>query len=104
LGSPGWKDFGYIDKSGKVFVHQNFSESEPFSEGLSVARERPVWSPVEGKWVQGPYGYVNKQGEWEISPQFTHAQAFSGGVACVQNKSGLGYVNIKGEFIWRPTK
>jgi len=104
LVSPGWKDFGYVDKSGNIFVHPNFSEGMPFSEGLAATREKPVWDRVEGKWIQGPYGYVNKRGEWVIAPQFTHAGTFSEGIACVQNASSLGYIDRRGKFIWPPSK
>ena len=41
-------------------------------------------------------------GSWVIPPIFAHAEGFSDGLARASLKPGLyGYINHKGEWVWR---
>lgn len=98
---PGWRDFGYITKQGKVFVHSAFDAmAAPFVEGLAEARAKPVWDAEQETWIQGLYGYVDLRGEWIIKPQFTHTNPFRNGLARVQRDGKMLYIDKQGQVIW----
>lgn len=101
--SPGWNDFGYITKSGEVFVHPAFSASSaPFSEGLTEAHAPPVWDVERAAWIPGKIGYVDKRGNWVIDPQFTHTKPFRDGLALVSKDGKMAYIDKTGRFVWPP--
>ena len=63
---------GYIDKTGKVVISQQFDDVSPFSEGLA-------WAGIGDKC-----GYIDKTGNYVIAPQFDGASFFSEGLAAVR--------------------
>ena len=102
LGNPGWHDFGYMDRQGKVAVLPIAPSVEGFSEGLSPAGDKPTWDGK--KWVPGLGGYVDKRGKWAIKPQFSRVYMFKGGVAQVELDGVVGWIDKSGKFIWPLTK
>ncbi len=121
---------GYIDKTGKFVIEPQFQSAYPFSEGLAcvevngkygfidkkgnmVIQPRFDWGghhfpgfseglsavPIKERW-----GYINRKGEIVIQPRFGTAYRFEGGLAEVwsgEPEKGQGYINKKGQFIWR---
>lgn len=102
LGNPGWHDFGYIDKQGKVTLFPKGISVGDYSEGIAPARDKPTWNGLE--WVQGRFGYVDKRGDWVIKPQFDHAGMFKDGVAAVSLDGAVGWIEKSGKYLWALTK
>ncbi len=95
--------FGYINKQGSMVIKPQFDRAERFSEGLAAVL-------VGDRW-----GYIDKLGRFVIKPQFFRASDFQNGLAVVMmfrddemfnnaEQAMLGYVNRRGEFVWRPTR
>ena len=95
------EDWGYIDITGEFIIQPIFAWAKEFSGGLAPVR--PTWG---SQW-----GYIDRTGSMVIKPQFSTAGRFDDGIAQVC-KTGLsagvggencGYINTKGEYIWKPT-
>lgn len=88
--------WGFINKSGKYIIKPKYEDADIFSEGLAAVK-------VNQKW-----GYINKSGKFVIKPTFDSAYEFSNGIASVSigdlKNYHSGYINTKGQYIWRPTK
>ena len=81
---------GYIDKSGKVVIAEQFEDAEAFSEGLAAVQdaETQLW------------GYINQSGTLIVPYQYTTAGDFSEGLAPVALPDGNGgYIDTKGNFV-----
>ncbi|NIP38455.1 MAG: WG repeat-containing protein [Candidatus Dadabacteria bacterium] len=48
-------------------------------------------------------GYMDIEGNLVIEPRYYQALEFSEGLACVETWGKQGYINTKGEWIWKPT-
>lgn len=70
-----------------------------YSEGLAIVGQR-----VDNGQIL--YGYMNKVGDIVIAPQFQNAEDFHNGLARIyDSQSGLiGYVNTKGNYVWKAEK
>ena len=99
--------YGYIDKTGKIVIPLQFDRAQPFSEGLAAVYMRS----------KSKYGYIDKTGTMVIPLQFDHAEPFCGGLARVDMghlirdrldgehfEGKFGYINTKGEYIWKQTE
>jgi hypothetical protein len=102
------KGWGYIDRTGKVIIENQYRFADDFSEGLA------------GVVVGNKFGFINKKGEMVIAPGFTPRRgdyAWSGIVATSRFSEGLapvtisnaseinkvyGYINPKGDFVIAP--
>lgn len=80
-------EFGFIDRSGKTVIKQQFERAGRFSEGLATVR-------VGRKW-----GYIDKKGAVVIAPQFDEAGSFRDGLAAVALGKRWGYVNEQGSYV-----
>jgi len=95
------KGLSYIDKSGKVVLEPECMFCFSFSEGLAVIVDQELRC-----------GYIDKKGNTVIKPRFRVAYPFSQGLALVELEfegresffGPLGYINKKGEYIWKPRK
>lgn len=90
--------YGYIDKKGQYVINPQFDRAREFSEGIAAVK-------VGNKW-----GYIDKKGNYLIEPQFEDAGDFVGelaavGLSSIRQGTGwkiqYGYVNKKGEIVWR---
>lgn len=98
--AEGWK---YIDRHGKVKISvKNAIDARDFSEGFAAVKILP---PEEDVKSLAKWGYINKKGEMIIQPTFDVALDFHGGLASVgldRNLTYRGYIDAKGEFVWKP--
>ena len=85
------RKYGYMDKTGRVVIPPQFSDSGHFSEGLawvSVLKER--------KWL---YGFIDKTGKMVIKPQFVYQPGdFVDGLARVIGQTDSGFIDHTGSF------
>jgi hypothetical protein len=99
---PGGLLYGYIDQTGKFVIEPQYGSIYDgrfytFSEGLAKVNE-PTFE-----------GYIDRTGKFVIEPRFVSAEEFKHGVAEVQQLQAggtrqLGYINLKGEFVWGPVE
>jgi hypothetical protein len=124
----------YINKSGEPAFDKTFSQGGKFSEGLAPVEIRGKWfyinnkgnviietkfsSKVEiGTFFEGlaPVNFSNgakfidKTGDVILKTEFDWADNFSNGISRVKkiSKDGsvnVGYIDLKGNIIWRPSK
>jgi hypothetical protein len=59
-------------------------------------KERAAPAMENGKW-----GYIDTEGNWLVEPTFKQAYNFRSGLALVVDEETVGYINRKGEYIWR---
>jgi hypothetical protein len=91
-GGTYYKGFGFMDRTGKVVIPEEFDYVQHFSDGLAAARVRH-----RGK---RQWGFIDKLGEWAIEPQFDHVSPFRGGLANVEGNKKSGYIDRDGKFVW----
>jgi hypothetical protein len=89
--------WGYIDKTGALVIQPQFDSASGFSDGLAAVQQGQKW------------GYIDKTGAPVIQYQFSGANDFSDGLAAVWTQdsanNGLkGYINLKGDLVWNPSK
>jgi len=91
---------GYINRLGEFLMKPEFLSADTFSCGLgkvdtgSGKAHNSIAEACET-------GFVNHNGEFEIPPRFFSAGRFRGGVCLVETEKKIGYINRRGEFIWR---
>lgn len=92
---------GYIDKRGKIVIPAKYAYAEDFHEGLAAVStsSRMIW------------GFIDKTGKMIIPERFSGTYGFSNGLAAVftggyyfQGKGKMGYINKKGEYVWKPSR
>ncbi|SMO92641.1 WG containing repeat-containing protein [Saccharicrinis carchari] len=93
--------YGFLNKKGEVEIPAQFDAASNYSNGLIAVKQGAKW------------GYANKKGVLKIRVQFDEATDFKDGVAAVylggsakdflDKKSNvkMGYINKKGDFIWK---
>lgn len=85
--------WGIINQKMEWVIRDTYYKIEEGSEGYFAA-EREL-----GKW-----SYINNKGLVEIVGPFTLAGKFVGGLAYVETENHKGYINKKGEWIWKKNK
>ena len=76
---------GYIDLLGGLVISAtNYSDGQPFAEGLAAVR------------VDGLFGYVNERGVLAIAPQYTSATPFHDGLAMVETADAWSVIAADG--------
>lgn len=119
---------GYIDKTGKLAIPQQFDLCWPFSEGLGVVAvvrdEMLKWGYVDksGKLVidtqfdaatsfqdglaavvmNNKWNFINKTGKIAIDAKFDDAFGFAEGLALVKVGGSYGYIDKSGKFVIKP--
>lgn len=85
------RKYGYMDKTGRVVIPPQFSDSGHFSEGLawvSVLKDRKCL-----------YGFIDKTGKIVIEPQFVYQPGdFVDGLAKVIGSYESGFIDRTGKF------
>ena len=90
-------EYGYIDQKGQWLLEPQQYPSLGYNEGLV-----PHFVGVE--LITAKYGFLNNKGNFEIQPKYKTVSRFSEGLACVTTWGKMGYINTKGEWIWKPTR
>jgi len=99
---------GVIDKTGKFVIEPQLKDYlGKFSEGLAVFEQNKK------------YGFIDRTGKVVIKPRYSSAQDFHNGFAQVEIGKQIrdfkgtehlgytpksGYIDKKGNYIWKPTK
>jgi hypothetical protein len=104
MNSPVEDKWGFIDKAGKFAIPPKFLTFGRFSDGVAgVCRENEAADPVEGGAI---CGYISKSGEWIIQNIAAEGLLtdFYEGLALVCNKDSCGYINKRGDYVWRTSE
>ena len=65
------RQYGFIDKTGKMVIQPQYDYAAGFSEGLAHIK------------MQGKRGFIDKTGKIVIEPKYTRVMDFSDGLAAV---------------------
>ncbi len=83
--------WGFIDRTGRLQVMDQFDEVRAFSQGLALVRQ-------DGKW-----GFIDKEGQLKIACKYRAAWSFEKGMARIQNEEGLfGFIYTTGDVAIKP--
>jgi len=86
--------FGYIDGSGEWVIPARFKYANDFSEGLAG-----VYLGEKG------WGFIDRTGQEVIPAKYGWVYSgFRHGIANVAHEGKSGYIDTKGEWVWRPTE
>ena len=85
--------WGYIDANGEIRIQPQYQQAQQFSEGIASVT---LDSESPYRW-----GAIDKEGHWVIPPKFQFLGAVKGGVAYARQDSTKGYINLKGEWIYK---
>lgn len=82
--------WGYMNRKGHIAIPAGFESADDFSEGLAAVK------------MGGRFGFIDKIGKFVIPPQFGDVKSpFRCGLAYVTSENLGGYINKKGEWVWR---
>ena len=91
------KKYGFINQKGEWIIEPSEHASLNYSEGL-------VFHSIGNPYLNPRYGYMDQNGEYVIKPKYKDVSNFSEGLACVTTWGKSGYINTKGQWIWKPTR
>src|SRR4029450_12130870 len=87
----GMAKFGFIDTTGKMVIKPQFSDVEPFNEGLAaVAVKQDAW------------GFIDKTGKFVIKPLFVYIHSFREGLASIRVGDQWGVIDKSGKMVAKP--
>ncbi|HKV37883.1 MAG TPA: WG repeat-containing protein, partial [Blastocatellia bacterium] len=89
------RNFGFIDRSGKMVITPRYLDAESFTEGVACV------GLVNEKGFK--FGYIDKTGAFVIKPQFDSAASFSEGYAPVSNGVNVSLIQKKSLQAYRCT-
>ncbi|MEM9416377.1 MAG: WG repeat-containing protein [Planctomycetota bacterium] len=97
---------GYIDDSFNIVIPCQFKvaapEPNPFGGAPVYDLARYCfWDGLAPMEQDGKWGYIDRDGDWVIAPQFRKAAHFQGELALVISGLDVGYINRRGEFVWK---
>ena len=84
------KQWGYMDRTGKVIIEPQFVAVRDFFHGLATVVKDKKW------------GYINEKGEVVIPFSFDFALDFTGEIAPVLVGRKWGYIDLSGRWIVSP--
>lgn len=87
------KKLGFINTAGEVVIPLMYAQSGIFSSDIAAVQQ-----DHKGKWK-----FINSRNELVIAKEFDEVAmpGFRGELAYVRQDSTWGYINKKGEFVWR---
>ena len=118
---------GYVNVRGKVIIQPQFQVAAKFSEGLACVCKGGLFGYIDtrGAWVIPPrfqyandfsdglagvslgktgWGFIDRNGKTVIPGKFAWVYGrFRHGLAEVAFDRKRGYINRKGEWIWKPS-
>ena len=83
-------EYYLLDNNGDRVINRPFQEIQPFSDGLAAYQLDELW------------GYLLPDGSTMGVPQYYLAWPFKNGIARVATRFGLGFINTKGNLLFRP--
>jgi hypothetical protein len=93
----------FINKKGKIaLIPKVRGDYSSFSEGLCPISTQSNVLVAYG--FKNLLGYIDRSGRLVIKPLFTNADDFKNGLARVQVINDWGYIDKKGNWIWKPTR
>ena len=119
---------GYLDAKGEVVIPPQFQVASTFSEGLACVCKGGLFGYIDtrGEWVIPPrfqyandfsdgvagvhlgeigWGFIDRTGKEVIPGKFGWVYGgFRHGVAEVAFDRKRGYINKKGEWVWKPSE
>jgi hypothetical protein len=123
--------WGFIDADGRVVIEPRFVMVGLFSDGLARFRDKRFTDPWgyidrKGEWVLPPryqhandfseglagvslgeegWGFIDRTGKVVIPAKSAWVyEGFRRGIVGVAFDGKLGYINTKGEWLWRPSE
>ena len=94
--------WGYIDRTGKFVIPPQFRGAGPFVEGLAPVNSESSLMKTEQTGVET--GYIDKTGKMIIRVSFDSASSFLNGIAKVYVDGKFGYIDKKGNYVWKPSR
>jgi hypothetical protein len=119
---------GYLNAKGEVVIQPQFQVASAFSEGLACVCKEGLFGYIDtrGEWVIPPrfqyandfsaglagvplgengWGFIDRTGKEVIPGKFAWVYGgFRHGVAEVAFDCKRGYINKKGEWVWKPSE
>jgi len=119
---------GYLNAKGEVAIQPQFQVASAFSEGLACVCKEGLFGYIDtrGEWVLPPrfqyandfadglagvalgengWGFIDRTGKEVIPGRFAWVYGgFRHGVAEVAFDRKRGYINKKGDWVWRPSE
>ena len=121
------KEYGYLDKDGKVVIQEQFYNAENFAGGIAVVAEEKDGNfrygvidkkgnfliDYQKKWLSNmgegrvcfyndntsKFGMMDKNGNELVSAKYDDILPFTCGLALVEKNGKGGYINTKGEEV-----
>ncbi|MGB0766766.1 MAG: WG repeat-containing protein [Phycisphaeraceae bacterium] len=81
------REFGYINRAGKVVIPPRYEMAHDFGEGLAAVRIKS-----HDRW-----GFIDRDGKRVIPPQFQAVDRFSEGLCAVAKNGTWGYIDPDGD-------
>lgn len=118
---------GYLNAEGEVVIEPQFQAASAFSDGLASVRKEGLFGYIDkrGEWVIPPrfqyandfseglagvplgengWGFIDRTGKEVIPGKFAWVYGgFRHGVAEIAFDRKRGYINKKGEWVWKPS-
>jgi len=118
---------GYLNKKGAVSIAARFKSGTSFSEGLACVCQDRLFGFIDknGSWIIPPrfqypnnfsqglaglplqnnqWGFIDPDGKTVIEPRYQWIYGgFRHGLAEVLVGGKIGYINQRGEWIWKPS-
>jgi hypothetical protein len=118
--------WGYVDPSGKIVINPQFDSADDFADGLARVQSEHRWGYIDhtGNYRVRPqfdgaeafsegmarvqvgnrFGFIDQHGKLAIPAQYpSAAYRFRGGRAWVIMEDGLGYIDMAGQYVRRPS-
>lgn len=119
---------GYMNAKGEIMIKPQFAYAASFSQGLALAHKDRLYGYIDkrGEWVIPPrfeyagnfheglagvklgaegWGIIDREGKEVIPATFGWVYAgFRHGLAEVMVDGKAGYINPKGEWVWKPSE
>ncbi len=86
--------WGYIDKSGSYVIQPRFDSARAFEHDEKVAIVKK----------DGKFGMIDVAGSWVVQPTVDWGGEIAHGLSWVTQNKRVGYINTRGEWVWKPTR
>lgn len=118
------KDYGYVDKDGKIVINCQFDYAKPFKNGKAIVKQGDMYGVIdkEGKYVINPqfkammpdekgyvvrvgdkFGWCDEKGKLVINPQFDLLMPYNGNdMTPVALNSKIGFADKEGKYVINP--
>jgi hypothetical protein len=116
----------YMDRNGNFLFDKVFDAAKPFDGSLAMVRVDGEWGIInnEGSWIMPPMydsirnfsedlavivvmkheGVADSRGNIYVKPEYHSIEMAPYGLIRVRKYGAMGYVDLNGKEIWKPTK